>query len=120
MERTKVKSPSSPESSTFTTFLDFLEPNTPWHFLNTVILGGELCATTADPIDFNARLRVYDLIHYCRNPQSKEDLERIGFKVFDLIELNGQNWLEKPFKERFDKLKSLFLNRGEQVWLSRR
>lgn len=80
--------------------------------IKSIILGGELCATTTDPIDFNARLRVCDLIHYCRNPQSKEDLERIGFKVFDLIELNGQNWLIKPFKERFDKLKSLFSESG--------
>jgi hypothetical protein len=82
------------------------------HNIQSIILGGELCATTHDPPEFNARMRVYDLMHYTRDPQSQKDIEKIGFKIFDLLELNGEEWLFKSFKERVEKIQSLFTDSG--------
>jgi len=82
------------------------------HDIKEVLLVGELFGSTHDPIDFSKRSRIYDLAHLRRNPSSQEDLERIGFKAFDILEINGEKWNDRPFQERFTKLQSLFPEEG--------
>jgi len=76
--------------------------------IKSALIGGELFASTHDPLDFEARSRIMDFIHYSRNPLSQEDLERIGFKAFDILQINGKEWANKLFKKRFDKLCEIF------------
>ena len=78
----------------------------------SALIGGELFATSKDPLDFEARAHISDFTHYSRNPQSLEDLERIGFKAFDILQINGEDWLSKPYKKRLDKLQDIFLDKG--------
>ena len=80
--------------------------------IKEVLLVGELFGSTHEPVDFSTRSRIYDLAHLRRNPSSQEDLERIGFKVFDILELDGEKWSEKQFRERYNKLHSLFSKEG--------
>ena len=76
--------------------------------LNECLLIGELIATSRTPIDFNKRCRVYDLTFYSRNPKKAEDLKRIGFIITDLIILDSDYLIKKPFSERIKILNNLF------------
>ncbi|MBN1801737.1 MAG: ATP-dependent DNA ligase [Candidatus Lokiarchaeota archaeon] len=80
--------------------------------IKSALFMGEMHASTTTPIDFNARSTVYDLMRYRRNPSSDEDLERIGFRVFDVVEIDGKDWLEKEYRERHDKLSEIFEKDG--------
>ena len=53
--------------------------------IREVLLVGELIASTNEPADYSKRSHIYDLAHLRRNPSSQADLERIGFKAFDII-----------------------------------
>ncbi|MFX1238504.1 MAG: hypothetical protein ACFE8P_12390, partial [Promethearchaeota archaeon] len=75
--------------------------------IKKALLMGEMHATTTTPIDFKARSMVYDLMRYRRNPSSDDDLERIGFRAFDLVELDGKDWMEENYSERHAKLLDL-------------
>ncbi len=77
-----------------------------------VILAGELYAASVDPPDFDVRSRSFEFNHYSRNPDTPKDLERIGFRVYDLVQLDNENWLEKPYSERFARLQEIFPNSG--------
>ncbi len=39
-------------------------------------------------------------------------MERIRFKIFDILELDGNDWTKKPFKESFEKFRTLFTESG--------
>ncbi|MFX1313741.1 MAG: hypothetical protein ACFFHD_14215, partial [Promethearchaeota archaeon] len=80
--------------------------------IKEALLVGELFCSMYDPVDFSKRARIYDLAHCRRNPSSQYDLERIGFKVFDILELDGEKWLEKPFRERYNTIHTLFPKEG--------
>ena len=80
--------------------------------LNKIFLAGELFIGKGIPPDFESRSKIYDFLHYSRNPSSQEDLERIGFKVFDLIMIDGENWIEKTYSDRYNKLKTLIPESG--------
>lgn len=80
--------------------------------IKSALIGGELFASAHDPLDFEARSRILDFIHYSRNPEFQEDLERIGFKAFDILQINGKEWTNKLFKKRFDKLCETFPRKG--------
>ncbi len=62
--------------------------------------------------DFNARSRVAELSHCLRSPDDQNDLDRVGFRIFDLIELDNDNWLEKTYHSRFRKLKKIIPETG--------
>ena len=79
---------------------------------HSIILAGELYAAPENPPDFEARAKVYEFNHYSRNPDVPEDLGRIGFRVFDLIQLDSEHWLEKPYSERFAKLQEMLPKGG--------
>ena len=80
--------------------------------IKEILLVGELFCSTHDPVDYSKRSRIYELAHCRRNPSSQDDLERIGFKVFDILEINGEKWIEKQFRDRYNKLHSLFPKEG--------
>ena len=69
------------------------------HDINEILLVGELFASTHQPIDFTKRSRIYELAHYRRNPSSEDDLNRIGFQVFDVISIDGEEWIKKHTKD---------------------
>ena len=76
--------------------------------IKVALIVGELIGIYGDPIDFDKRSRIYHLIKFRRNPQTQEDLERIGFRAFDIIELDGIKWINKDFKDRFRRLQDIF------------
>ncbi|MHA1374302.1 MAG: ATP-dependent DNA ligase [Promethearchaeota archaeon] len=80
--------------------------------IKSALIGGELFASSHDPLNFEVRTRILDFIHYSRNPGNQEDLERIGFKAFDILQINGKEWMTKLFKNRFDKLCEIFPRKG--------
>jgi ATP-dependent DNA ligase len=77
------------------------------------IVAGELVASESDPPEFDGRLKVSQFLHYSKT-KNEQDLERFGFRVFDLIELNKENepnignWLAKPYQDRYKKLHEIF------------
>ena len=81
------------------------------------IIPGEVYAAPLDNEnnyipDFSARSRVAELNHCLRSPDNQTDLDRVGFRIFDLIELNNDKWLEKSYHSRFSKLKGIFSDSG--------
>jgi len=80
--------------------------------IKSALIGGELYASPHNPLDFEARSRIMDFLHYSRNPSSQEDLERIGFRAFDILQIDGKEWMNKVFKKRFDKLCEIFPRKG--------
>jgi len=80
--------------------------------IKEILLVGELFCSTHEPIGFSKRSRIYELAHYRRNPSSQDDLERIGFKVFDILSIDGEKWTEKQYRTRYNKLYSVFPKEG--------
>ncbi len=80
--------------------------------IKKILLVGEMFASKNDPVNFNERSTVYDLIHYRRNPTSEDDINRIGFRAFDLLELEGESWIERDYKARYKKLSEIFSENG--------
>jgi ATP-dependent DNA ligase len=78
------------------------------------IFAGEMFAAPVNKygIDFEGRSQVQDFMKCQRNPQSEGDLDRIGFKVFDIVNIEHKKWDEMIFKERFSKLKEIFSENG--------
>jgi hypothetical protein len=82
------------------------------HKIKEALLVGELHASFREPINFDDRSTIRDLMKIRRNPHSIEDLERVGFKVFDILQLNKRNWSEENFPIRFQKMLELFPEEG--------
>jgi len=87
---------------------DILQQN----HIKEALLVGELFCSNHEPVDFSRRSRIYELAHCRRNPSSQDDLERIGFKVFDILGINRERWIDKQFRDRYNKLHSLFPKEG--------
>lgn len=62
-------------------------------------------------IDENGKPRPFQFLS--RRIQRKYDIEKIAKEIpvqanfFDLLFVNGESWIERPFKERWDKLKKI-------------
>ncbi len=54
--------------------------------VDEAIFAGELYVVPED----DRRARVHDIVSLARNPDSKEELHRIAFAVFDIISINGE------------------------------
>jgi hypothetical protein len=80
--------------------------------IKKALLVGEFHASFRDPHDFETRSTIHDLMKIRRNPQSIEDLEKIGYKVFDILQLNATKWINKDFPSRFQKMIELFPEKG--------
>lgn len=82
------------------------------HRIKKALLVGELHASLTDPLDFEGRSTIHDLMKIRRNPQSDDDLERIGFKLFDLLQFNNNDWMQNDFPTRFQKMLEIFPEQG--------
>ncbi|MFW9874037.1 MAG: RNA ligase family protein [Candidatus Thorarchaeota archaeon] len=87
---------------------DILQKNT----IREALLVGELFCSTHDPVDFSKRSHIYELAHCRRNPSTQDDLERIGFKVFDVLEIDRKKWITTQFRKRYNKIHDLFPKEG--------
>lgn len=82
------------------------------HNVQTAIIAGELFMGAIDEkqtMDFTARSHIYELVKLIKDP---EGYKRLGFRAFDIIELNGEDWLSKNFHERETKLREIFPSAG--------
>ncbi|MHA1745606.1 MAG: hypothetical protein ACTSWW_06375 [Promethearchaeota archaeon] len=85
------------------------------HSIRKAIIAGELFAAPLDgegQPNFNGRSRVRELLHCFTH---SEALDRIGFKVFDIIELDAGervNYLDKMYTIRYEKITDLFPDSG--------
>lgn len=71
--------------------------------ITEAFVAGELYVQVTD-----RRPRVHDVVSVARQPDSAEDLARLRFAVFDLISLNGENLLDQPYPEKWDRILELF------------
>ncbi|MHA1518787.1 MAG: ATP-dependent DNA ligase [Promethearchaeota archaeon] len=83
------------------------------HNVESIILVGELLGSAHDPPDFDQKCRVSDINHYVRMSDPNY-VHRIGFRVFDIIEINGQSVSQEYFEQRYQRITNLF-NTGGMV-----
>jgi len=81
------------------------------------VIPGEIFAAPIDTSnnaspDFNARSRVAELNHCLRSPDNQDDLDRVGFRIFDLIVLDNVKWLEETYHKRIRELKKFIPETG--------
>ena len=77
--------------------------------LSQALVVGELFVKRID----GKRCRVHDVIHATRNPQSEEELDRLHYAVFDILELDRQP-RDQPYQDRWDLIRTYF-EEGERV-----
>ncbi len=80
--------------------------------VKSAIIAGELFAATGTPPDYDARTRVTELTSRLRKPTDKQDLERVGFRAFDIVQFEGESWLDKHYHDRFHKLREILPDKG--------
>lgn len=68
-----------------------------------VALAGELVATPPD----DRRERVHDVVRIARSPRSDDDLERLRFEAFDLVDLEAAAPVDAPLADRWARLGDL-------------
>lgn len=73
------------------------------------IIAGELYVQRPD----GKRPRVHDVVRVARKPETQEDLQSLAFAVFDIIELDGQEY-GSDYNETWEKITSLF-DGGAQI-----
>jgi len=76
--------------------------------ITEAIIPGELFGISNPATNgFNGRARVYDFTHLSQSPREPGELEQIGFRAFDLISLNGKDYLGEFYDKRLDALTKL-------------
>jgi len=70
--------------------------------IQQAMIAGELHVDVTD-----RRCRVHDVVSLARQPGNVDDLQRLRFAAFDLIELNGET-AEGPFADKFETLQKSF------------
>ena len=76
--------------------------------VTNALLAGELYVEVED-----RRPRVHDVVSLARQPDSKEDLAKIRFAVFDWVELDGE-LLDEPYDAKFERIRSVF-SEGQSI-----
>ena len=71
--------------------------------IKQAMIAGELYVTN----DENRRPRVHDVVSVVRQPNSADDLQRIRFAVFDLIQIDGEP-VDQPYSETWNRIESIF------------
>ena len=66
------------------------------------MIAGELHVDVAD-----RRCRVHDVVSVARQPADKDDLPRIRFAAFDIVEWDGERD-EQPFMEKWARIENVF------------
>ena len=77
--------------------------------VTSALIAGELHMDIAE----DRRCRVHDVVSAARQPKSEDDLQRLHFAVFDLIEFDGEQ-LDQSYENTWSKIESLFAD-GEKV-----
>lgn len=80
--------------------------------IQSAIIAGELFMGSNNQenyLDFSIRSHIYEFIKLIKDPQG---YQRLGFRAFDIIELNGEDWLKKGFYKREAKLREIFPANG--------
>jgi len=77
--------------------------------VSSAIIAGEL----HKDIEEERRCRVHDVVSSARQPKSEDDLQRLHFAVFDLIEVDGEK-VDQPYAQTWDKIEKLF-SKGNRV-----
>jgi len=80
--------------------------------INEALLVGEMHASFTPSEDFSQRSTIHDLIKIRRNPQTTEDLEKVGFKVFDILLLDGKNYSDLSYSKRYKEMGTIFPKEG--------
>jgi hypothetical protein len=80
--------------------------------IHHAIIPGELIASAENPPNFESRVNVADFLHFSRGIETTADLDRFGFRIFDVIEIDKENWMMKSYKDRYEKIKNLFPESG--------
>ena len=70
--------------------------------ISQALICGELYVDHAD----KKRERVHDVIAFARSPQSQDDLNRLHFRPFDWLEIDGQS--PTSFSEAWERLDKIF------------
>lgn len=60
------------------------------------------------------RPRVHDVVSIVRQPESAADLARIRFAVFDLLSLNGQDFADSSYADKWTEIQRIF-GEGDRV-----
>ncbi len=77
-----------------------------------IMIAGELFAALGDPPNFDGRTRTPELTARLRKPGGQDDLDRVGYRAFDLVSFEGEQWLKKHYHDRFHKLRELLPDKG--------
>ncbi|MEO0445491.1 MAG: hypothetical protein AAF191_05375, partial [Verrucomicrobiota bacterium] len=77
--------------------------------LSSAVIGGELYVRRPD----GKRPRVHDVTRVARAPKTEEEVGQLGFAVFDLYQLNGEE-VSLPTDELVGQIETIFGN-GERV-----
>ncbi|MHA1745616.1 MAG: hypothetical protein ACTSWW_06425 [Promethearchaeota archaeon] len=79
------------------------------------IIAGELFAAPVDRgyIDYEGRSFIHEFMPCQVKPTSDEDLQRIGFKIFDLVLWQKKTWNEWNYGNRLAVMRSLFPETGQ-------
>ena len=85
--------------------LEFLEAAN----ISSAMIAGEL----HKDIEEDRRCRVHDVVSSARQPKSEDDLQRLHFAVFDLIEIDGET-VDQPYAETWKKIEELF-DKGNKI-----
>jgi hypothetical protein len=80
--------------------------------IQEALLVGEMHASFTPSENFSQRSTIHDLIKIRRNPQSTEDLEKVGFKVFDILLLDGKEYSDLNYSKRYKEMVNLFPKEG--------
>ena len=77
--------------------------------IKSAMIAGELHKV----IEEDRRCRIHDVVSAARQPKSEDDLQRLQFAVFDLIEIDDQS-IDQPYENTWSKIEELFSD-GEKV-----
>jgi hypothetical protein len=80
--------------------------------IKEILLVGEMFALLRPSDEGLSRTTIQDLIKVRRNPQTQEDLEKIGYKVFDILQIDGIDLMEKDYGYRYEEMIHIFPQKG--------
>jgi len=77
--------------------------------IKSALIAGELHKDVAE----DRRCRIHDVVSAARQPKSEDDLQRLHFAVFDLIEIDGENQ-DEGYEKTWPKIEEMFAG-GDKI-----
>ena len=77
--------------------------------IKSALIAGELHKDVPE----DRRCRIHDVVSAARQPKSDDDLQRLHFAVFDLMEIDGET-LDHGYEETWPKIEKLFAS-GKKI-----